>query len=500
MSRTALLLPALVLGLAAQALAYDLPRDTPAGAVAKVFLRQFSETQRTAAGQKEDFDRWAAMMDEGQRRGAAAGLARLEAATRDDPTLADIAAGYLALGGPEDAVRAAARLRDGRAKAARLAKAALLLQQQGRFDPGNESAQAVLLLSQRRVEKREIRSLPARKGSSVDGAGAAGKGGAEPWLSTAGGHKSRQGLLPPVEVYHMPDTKPPSTWAQLKMGVGSLWQVYRHKPSPKETTALAGLKAGLDSFPSGSQMIREMGGWERIEKEVYFMYADMPDDGTLAYVRPLAPWEARKTGKRYVLAINNKYRDEQPEAVLPVVAHELWHVADKMAGHDEPLLSVTSEHGAHLRQVYLFQEVDKKLTAEQRKELEKSRVWLYQKWVVSMWEDHLKQRYARKEDYQKVFAGSKNLEYLAGLAYEDVLKKAVGDGTPQVLYHVSDLYANATNQPEVTEDALLEKIRLETDQAKRRDLENLLKELRAMRASLFQTDQAYRVRTAQTLP
>ena len=283
------------------------------------------------------------------------------------------------------------------------------------------------------------------------------------------------------------------------MGLGSIWDVMTYKPTAEQTAGIKKLRDMLGSTPTGAGIVKELGGWQNVDKNVFFMYEKMPGDGTAAYVRPMTPWEQNKTGKKVVLAVNSDFLKSKPEIVLPVMGHKLWHVADKMHGFGAADLSVASEHGAHLRQVYLFQEMENKLTPAQRKEYEKDRMWMYQKWVTSLWEDHLTTRYAAKQDYQDQFKGSRNLQLLAGLAYEDINKRVIKDGTPQVLYHVSDLYANATAQAEATEEGLKKQIKAEQDPLKRRDLQSLLDELRQMRRGFFDADDAYRTRTGQTL-
>ncbi|MBI5882948.1 MAG: hypothetical protein HZB91_07585 [Elusimicrobia bacterium] len=484
------------------------------GPVARIFLDQLKgldDAGSKAAASCEDLRKCAALMTPAQKESARTDLLRLEGRTPSGGLLTEISQGFIALGYPQDAVRMLKMGPFDQSRGGLLTQAASEFQRQGRYelamaaaqealdaDPKDEAALAVLRLSERRVHKREIASLPVLKDESVEGR--PGEGGSRLAALTADPPAISAWPDLPMEVYHLPDTKPPSSWETIVTGVGSLWRVYFHSPSAKEAKDVAALKKSLESLPSGKDLVAEMGGWERVEKEVYFMVTDMSDDGTAAYVRPMTPWEAKKKGKNYVLAINSKLMEAGPEAVLPVFGHELSHVSDKLKGRTEFDLAVTSEHGAHLRQVYLFQEVEKSLTPQRRQEVEKKRIWMYQKWLTSMWEDHLLKLYPKKEDYQKVFSANKNLQYVAGLAYEDIAKKAVKDGTPQVLYHVSDLYANATHEPETTEEALLKKIEAAPDPAKRSALQAMLKKVREMRKGFFSTDEGYRARTGQTLP
>ncbi|MBI5243773.1 MAG: hypothetical protein HY922_08865 [Elusimicrobia bacterium] len=513
MTPKALLLSAFVSAFLATAWTQEAspPDQSPQRPVPKTFFLRLSKDQRQAAGKDASLERMAAMMDAGRRSAVRNSLLELETVTEDMSLLTDIAQGYLALEFPEEAARIARLLRDSSPKkAALLSKSAGELHNAGkveeaaaaaaeafRLDPQDKAAEAIVKLSERRFQKKELALLPkGREASPVDPGGA---GNADALLRGSKASPLSR-VLPPMTTYHLPDTKPPSIWSQIGAGVGSIWDVMTHRESKEETAALQKLRDTLVSTPSGAEIIRSMGGWERVDKEVFFMFSKMPNDGTAAYVRPMTPWEEKRTGKKIVLAVNSKFMQEAPEMVVPVFGHELWHVADKLAGHGEMSLAVTSEHGAHLRQAYLFQEVDKRLTPQRRKELEKNRLWMYQKWVTSMWEDHLLKLYPKKEDYQKVFDGSKNLQYLAGLAYEDIHKKAVQDGTPQVLYHVSDLYANATNEPEVTEEQLSKAIAAETNPAKKKALQDLLAELLAMRKGMFGADNGYRTSTGQTLP
>ncbi|MBI4676392.1 MAG: hypothetical protein HY748_02295 [Elusimicrobia bacterium] len=521
MTRKALFLPVLSFAFFFQAWAQDQPPTQSPSPVARIFLNQLKGLDaagRKAAGTCEDLRRCAGLMSKEAREAARNELFRLEGRTKGGGLLTEISQGFIALGFPQDAVRMLRMSPFDSGGGQMLSQAAGEFHNQGKYDlamaaaqealkidPSDEAALAVLRLSERKVHKREIASLPVKKDSSVD-AGPDDGAKAQAFVFSQAGAASQDASrrsawpLPPTEVYHMPGTKPPSTWDTIVTGVGSLWKVYNHEPTPQERAVIDGLKMKLNSLPSGKDLVREMGGWDRIDKEVYFMVTEMSNDGTAAYVRPMTPWEVKKKGKNFVLAINKKLMEDGPETVMPVFGHELQHVADKLSGHAEYDLAVTSEHGAHLRQSHLFQQVDKGLSPERRKELEKKPAWLYQKWVTSMWEDRLLKLYPKKEDYQKVFQGSKNLQYVAGLAYDDIYKKAVKDGSPQVMYHVSDLYANATHEPEVTESGLLAKIKAEKNPVKRGRLESLLKELREMRRDIFRMDDSYRARTGQTLP
>ncbi|MBI5624933.1 MAG: hypothetical protein HY924_14250 [Elusimicrobia bacterium] len=509
MTRPALSLPVLLAAAFLQvSVALSAPPQAP-GPVERIFLSQLRGLE-AQAGDCEDLRKCAGLMSPAQKELARTELLTLEGRTREGAVLSQISQGFLALGFPQDAARMLKMGPFDTGRASLLSQAAGEFHRQGRydlamaaakdalsFDPKDEAALAVLQLSERRVQKRELSSLPVREQSEVGAEQGIGQPGA---VALAKGPPRRPAWPSlSMEVYHMPDTKPPSGWETFITGIGSLAKVYFHSPSSEEKKDIESLKRKLDALPAGKALIADMGGWARVEKEVYFLVTSMPG-GTAAYVRPMTPWEAVKTGKHQVLAINKDLMKSGPETVVPVFGHELSHVADKLKGRTEFDLAVTSEHAAHLRQVYLFQEQEKALTPARRKELEKERMWMYQRWVASMWEDHLLKLYPKKEDYQKVFGANKNLQYLAGLAYEDIAKKAVEDGTPQVLYHVSDLYANATHEPEVTEDELLKKIKAETGDSKRSALESLLKKLREARKGFLAADQDYRARTGQTLP
>lgn len=501
MTRKALLFPLLLCAVLA------VRAQSPDSPTVEGTLLQSIDPARRAELSGAGVERIAEGLAEPQRAAAREGLLALEPKA-SDATLDEIARGYLALGFPQDAARLARLLPSG-PRAALLSRAAVAFNASGdadaaaaaskevlALDPSDKAAEAVLKLSERKVGKKEIallRSKPSFQAvaTAVQPAVAVKLQPARPL--------QRPAFLPKIDAYHMPDTKPPSTWQTLRAGVGSLWDVYWYKPSAEHQAGMRKLKDTLTSTETGAALIKEMGGWERVDKEVLFMFSKMPGDGTAAFVRPMAPWETEKTGKKYVMAVNRDFIKDKAAVVVPVFGHELRHIADKMEGYGDMNLAVTSEHGAHLDQVYLLQELEKKLTPQEKADLNKNRMWLYQKWVASMWEDHLLKLYPKKEDYQKAFEGSKNLQYLAGLAYEDIVKKAVKDGTPQVHYHVSDLYANATHEPEVTEAQLLKAIAAEADPARRRQLESLLVDLKAMRKRIFETDDAYRRRTGQTL-
>lgn len=469
------------------------------------FAAQLGSQELAALGQDASFERTGPLLKEMSRRRAV--RVRLQEIEPGVPPVEAplLARAYLAAGFADDAKRllasppakavggeAARLLAAGRNEAAaEAARRALAL------DPKDQAAWAVLKLSERRLADQKLRLPEAGRPDLPVPAGAGGPGLRLARLS--GSAPAGQKSVVPISGYHSPETVKPGALAQFVFGMDSLADVLLHRSAGKENAAFRELRGRLDAVSSGAELVRDMGGWDAIDRTVHFNYEDLPSKGTLAYVRPLLPWETLATGKRYALIMSRELLGAPPETAAPIFAHELSHVRDHMRGDlADPRLAVTSEHGAHLRQVYVFQELEKKSSPERLAALRSDRLWMSQKWLASLWEDRILSRYPTRQSYQDLFKDSKKLRYLAGLAYEDVYKKTVADGTPQVFYHVSDLYAAATSETETTE-AELER-RIQQGALDRQALETRLKRLRAMRASTLQADADYRRRTGQTLP
>ncbi|MFA6029806.1 MAG: hypothetical protein WC969_08135 [Elusimicrobiota bacterium] len=475
-----------------------------------LFCAQLDDGARASLPAGSSYVDAARFLDPAGRQTVRAGLLPLEKG-EDETGLIELASAYLAAGWNADAERLLLALGKGPATSPGiLALKASLLLQAGRYpeaaeaaretlklSPGYPPAVTTLKLSERHLAGKTLR-LPssAKKEDPAVAIGASRRGAAALASTTA----ARRSVFEPPSAYHMPDTKKPGFFGNLYSGIKSLWDAYAYEPSPKETAAFAKMRASLQSTGAGADLIERMGGWEGVDKNILFIYTDLGKDGTLAYVRPLTPGEQKKSGKKFMLAMHARHLDSPPEVVVPVFAHELTHVYDHLVEFNDHRLALASEHGAHLRQMYVFQELTSPLTPARRAELMKDKIFRHQEWLLTMWIDHLLSKYPTKESYQASFGDDKKLRYLSGLAYEDIAKKAIGDGTPQLLYHVSDLYAAATNEQEVTERELTDALAGEKDPARRARIEALLKDLRSMRGRFLGIDQRYREKTGQTLP
>ena len=252
--------------------------------------------------------------------------------------------------------------------------------------------------------------------------------------------------------YHTDDSRKPWLITEIYQNFVDRWNYSHHAMTADETRRLAAVKRALDSTASGRRLVADLGGWEAVERDVTIKFAPIASGSTLAQAFPNGLERADGTTAPYGIALNSRLANAPPELLTSILAHELSHVRDNERYGALGGLAVPSEFQAHRTQVYVYEELMKLAGPERRREVEATRDGQYMKFVVSMWEDHIVQRYPTERDYAAAFAGGR-LPKLAVMVYRDLASGKIKPGSPQLDYHVQDLYDAATRESNGSADA-----------------------------------------------
>jgi hypothetical protein len=284
-------------------------------------------------------------------------------------------------------------------------------------------------------------------GSREDGVSFSGSSAKPPaGLSRAAVRAARAGApqVPRAGLsYHTDDVRKPWLITELWHGMVDNWNYSHHAMTPGERSRLAELKRQLSSTAAGRQLVEDLGGWAKVERDVSIKFAPISSGSTLAQAFPNGLERADGTTAPFGIALNSRLANAPPELLTSILAHELSHVRDNERYGALGGLAVPSEFQAHRTQVYVYEELMKAAGPKRRQEVEATRDGQYMKFIVSMWEDHIVQRYRTEKDFAAAFKGPK-LPKLAVMVYRDLASGRIKPGSPQLDYHVQDLYDAAT--------------------------------------------------------
>jgi hypothetical protein len=254
------------------------------------------------------------------------------------------------------------------------------------------------------------------------------------------------------EAYLAPGAEPPSS---LAMTWGAIWDLTSYaidREPPAEKRRMSELRAELDKTETGKTLVRDLGGWERIQKDVDMRFASSWADGQVAYARPLVFPDGK--GHRYALVINKKVMSEPNSFVVPAMAHELSHIRDfeqQSANHE---LAIPSEFAAHRTQIQVFEEMKAKMTPEQVSRLGDTPRGRYQNFISILWEDHILQRFKTPQEMSKAI-GSSEYDERARAVFRDLRTGTVGPGGAQLDHHLNGqgdgLYRFFTGEKDIIE-------------------------------------------------
>lgn len=290
-------------------------------------------------------------------------------------------------------------------------------------------------------------------GPRAEGLPAAGSSSRAPAaLSRATAARSRPGVseIPAAGLsYHTDDTQKPWLITEIYHNLVDRWNYSRHAMSADETRRLAAVKQALSSTATGRRLVEDLGGWAKVERDVTIKFAPISDDHTLGAAFPTGLKNADGTTAPFGIVLNSRLAGAPPELLTTILGHELSHVRDNERYGTLGGLAVPSEYQAHRTQVQVYEELMKAEGGKRRQEVEATRDGQYMKFIASMWEDHIVQRYRTEKDFAATFTGAR-LPKLAVLVYRDLASGRVKPGSPQLDYHVQDLYAAATSESDAS--------------------------------------------------
>ncbi|MBI2385017.1 MAG: hypothetical protein HYV14_03275 [Elusimicrobia bacterium] len=463
----------------------------------------------SAAAEKQPLPDLIKALDADGKTKALARLDRLDRAALDPSGLAELSEAYRLLGRTDRALEAARLLSAKNGEAAGATQEILALAQSGDYKSAQAFAEGAL-----KKHPRDPSLLAAyhqvknRRAAAPDWTGASSESAARPHGLGSSPPDTRPFVLaikagksgtPPSPFdggsYLAPGAERPSSLAKTWAAFWDLGSYAVDRESAAEKRRMRELRAELDKTETGRSLVRDLGGWERVQKDVDMRFTSTWDDGQVAYARPLMSPDAQ--GHRYALVINKKMMSEPDSFVVPVVAHELSHIRDfeQQAAHHG--LAIPSEFAAHRTQIQVYEEMKAKMTPEQISHLGDTRRGRYQNFIAILWEDHILQRFKTPQEMSKAI-GSSEYDVRARAVFRDLLSGAVGPGGPQLDHHLNGqgdgLYRFFTDEKDIV-DLVKERQAAgdyPTDQ-QRADTQTLAKRA-ALISSSDRRDAAYRAR------
>ncbi|MBI3553717.1 MAG: hypothetical protein HY077_14570 [Elusimicrobia bacterium] len=257
--------------------------------------------------------------------------------------------------------------------------------------------------------------------------------------------------LGPYQQYHGPDTDKPGFLRKAWYIFQDIRHFYGYEMTAQEKKRLDEVKALLSSTSSGQQLIADLGGWTEIDMLVEIKFAERANPREQGATFPLLHAQASKDSRKIGLALSQNLLKEPPEIVATILAHELSHARDFKAHGFEFGLALPSEYQAHRTEVYVYEELLAKAAPERRRELEKTKLGQYTKFVAALWEDQLLKKYPTVDGFLAQFPKGGNLPGMAYQAYADMVHRTIAPGSPQLDYHVYDLYKTATDETDAKE-------------------------------------------------
>lgn len=408
-------------------------------------------------------------LDADGRTKALDALDRLDRSALDAAGLAELSEAYRLLGRNEDALKAARELsaRDPGGVAGD-AQTILALAQSGDY----AAAQAVAESGLKRLpgDKSLLALLHQVKGrgapvAPAQAAATAGRGAVPPPPPAADARpyvlrvKAGKNAPPPLpastgeSAYLAPGAKKASDGALMW---GGLWNLAAYKldsESPTEIKRMAALRAKLAETETGRALVADLGGWEKIERDVDVRFAKVWNDGTNAYARPFLSPDSK--GRRSALVLNAKLLAEPDAVTVPILAHELSHIRDFQRHSPDHGLAIPSEYAAHRTQIQVFEEMKAKMTPAEITEMKKNPRARYQNFIALLWEDHLLQRYKTSEEMAAAIGPVSKFAEQAKAVFLDLQSGKIGPGGPQLDYHLNGenggLYRNLSAEKDIVD-------------------------------------------------
>lgn len=394
---------------------------------------------------------------------ALAGLDRLDRGPLDAAALAELSEAYRLLGRPAEALKAARELSSNHANgSAGVEQSILSLAQAGDYPaaqaaaesglkrfPGNKDLLALFHQVKGRASGKTspeapLAALPAAASSPETAADA------------------RPFVLRVPALKGAPPPSPAASTAYLAPGSVKasddevFWSAFRSVAKykidyewPAEIKRMTALRAKLDETETGRALVAELGGWDKIQRDVDIRFAGVGNPDLNAYFRSFKTPNSK--GQRGSLVLNKALVDEPDAVAVPILAHELSHVRDFRG---EPGLAIPSEFAAHRTQVQVFEEMKAKMTPAEIIQLRGNPRARYQNFIALLWEDHLLQRFKTAKEMAAA-AGSVGYESRAAAVLLDLRDGSVAPGGAQLDHHLNGvnegLYRNLTGEKDIVD-------------------------------------------------
>lgn len=234
-----------------------------------------------------------------------------------------------------------------------------------------------------------------------------------------------------------------------------LWNLAAYKidsESPAEIKRMAALRARLDRTQTGRALVADLGGWEKIGRDVDLRFARVWSEGTSAYARPFTSPDSK--GRRSALVLNREMLDEPDAVAVPVLAHELSHIRDFHQHSPERGLGIPSEFAAHRTQIQVFEEMKAAMSPAEIAQLRGNPRARYQNFIALLWEDHLLARFKTPQEMAAA-AGSVKFEGMAKAVFRDLRAGRVAPGGAQLDHHLNGegdgLYRVLTSERDIVD-------------------------------------------------
>lgn len=262
--------------------------------------------------------------------------------------------------------------------------------------------------------------------------------------------KGKPPPAPVAEAYLAPGATKASDFALNRDGLLNIFRYRTDVESPEERARMAVLKKKLDETETGRSLVSELGGWERIERDVDIRFAAVSSKNMGAYFRQFITPDSK--GRRGAVVLRNELLHEPAAIAVPILAHELSHVSDFRGEHG---LAIPSEFSAHRTQIQVFEEMKEKMSPAEIADLSKHPRGRYQNFIALLWEDHLVQRFKTPEEMAAAVGSVKAFAKRSREVLSDLKNGGVGPGGPQLEYHLNGknggLYPNLTAEKDIVD-------------------------------------------------
>lgn len=391
-------------------------------------------------------------LDAAGRTEALARLDRLDRGPLDAAALAELREAYRLLGRSEDARDGGGSAGDAQnilslARSGKYAAAQAAAERGLERFPGDKNLLALLHQVKGRGAASSSRPVPAKLHSPSSAAPVADQ---RPFVPSIVKGRSSPPPVPGAEAYLAPGSTKASDFVLIRNSVLNIIRYKTDVESSAEKERMAALKKKLGETETGRRLVSDLGGWERIERDVDIRFAAISSRSMGAYFRQFITPDSK--GRRGAVVLRNELMHEPDGIAVPILAHELSHVGDF---HGEHGLAIPSEFSAHRTQLHVFEEMKGKMSPEEIAELRGYPRGQYQNFIALLWEDRLLARFKTPEEMAAAAGSVKMFGNRSRQVLSDLKSGEVAAGGPQLDHHLngknSGVYSNLTAEKDIVD-------------------------------------------------